>query len=123
MKTKPRAVLVVDDSSIARKSLIKRFPETWDVVVDQAGNGAEALEAYRSKGHELIFLDLNMPVMDGYQVLESLQSEHLPTIVVLSGDIQPKAQERVSALGAAAFIKKPCSPEDITRVLRECGVL
>jgi two-component system chemotaxis response regulator CheY len=117
-------ITVVDDSKISRKMVIKALPPDWDVEITQAENGEEALEAYRAGKAEVMFLDLTMPVMDGYQVLESLQKEQLNTFVfVVSADIQPDAQERVKKLGAMAFIKKPVSTEVINQVLKEYGII
>lgn len=117
-------VLVVDDSSMSRKLVIKALPPDWDVEVTQASNGQEAIELYRKGRAHVIFLDLTMPVMDGYQVLESLKREGLNSfVIVISADVQPKAQERVKELGAIAFLKKPVKTEEIKRVLQEYGVL
>lgn len=117
-------VLVVDDSSMSRKLVIKALPPDWDVEITQASNGQEAIEQYRKGKAHIIFLDLTMPVMDGYQVLESLKREGLNAfIIVISADVQPKAQERVRELGAIAFLKKPVKTEEIKRVLQEYGVL
>lgn len=119
----PTPILVVDDSAMARKMLIKALPATWDVEITQAGNGVEALEAYRAGKADVMFLDLTMPVMDGYQVLEALQKEDLNSfVIVVSADIQPVARERVLKLGAIAFIKKPVSAEVMESVLKEYGV-
>lgn len=121
------SVLVVDDSSVSRMIVIKSLPQGWDVAITQAADGSEALTALAAKPHSVVFLDLNMPVMDGYQFLESLQTappaQPRPIVIVLSGDIQPQAQARVAALGAQAFIKKPVRPENILRTLQSCGVL
>ncbi len=118
----PTSVLVVDDSSVARKILIRSFPKTWAVDVRQAANGEEALAAYRASRPDIIFLDLNMPVMDGYQFLEALKDEaNRPPILVLSGDIQPKAQERVMALGALGFVKKPITEAGLATLLQANG--
>jgi CheY-like chemotaxis protein len=117
-------ILVVDDSPMARKVLIKSLPASWDVEIRQAGNGQEALDAYRAGQAEVMFLDLTMPVLDGYGVLEALQKEGLNSfVIVVSADIQPIAQERVKKLGAMAFVKKPVSPEVIESVLKQYGVV
>ena len=116
-------VLVVDDSSVARKILIRAFPRDWVVEIAQAADGAQALEAYRARRPDVIFLDLNMPVMDGYQVLEALRSEtNVPPIVVLTGDIQPIAEERVRAAGAVAFLKKPIAEGVLAGLLDAHGL-
>src|SRR3569833_4440964 len=70
-------VLVVDDSSLSRKLVIKALPPEWDVEVTQASNGQEAIELYRKGKAHVIFLALTMPIMDGYQVLENQKREGL----------------------------------------------
>ncbi|KAA3655012.1 response regulator [Denitromonas sp.] len=116
-------VLVVDDSAMARKMLIRSLPASWDVEVRQATNGVEALAAYRQGDVDVMFLDLTMPEMDGFQVLETLRAEGLNClVVVVSADIQPEAQERVKRLGAIAFVKKPVDAEKLGVVLKEYGV-
>jgi len=116
-------VLVVDDSPMARKMLIKALPPGWDIEITQAGNGIEALEQYRAGKASVMFLDLTMPDMDGYQVLEALRKEDLNTfVIVVSADIQPEAQERVRKLGAMAFVKKPVSAEKLVPILKEYGI-
>lgn len=117
-----RAVLVVDDSAISRRMVIRSLPESLRTDLTQAGNGREALAALRERPRDLVLLDLNMPEMDGYQFLEALQGCALPTVVVLSGDIQPQARERVLALGARAFIKKPIDSNTLDAVLGEFGL-
>ncbi len=116
-------ILVVDDSAMARKMLIKSLPTDWDVSISQAANGVEAMAAYREGKAAVMFLDLNMPEMDGYQVLEALRKEDMNSmVIVVSADIQPIAQERVMSMGAIAFIKKPISFDALNSVLKEYGV-
>lgn len=117
------SILVVDDSPMARKMLIRALPPAWDVRITQVGSGLEALAEYRAGRVDVMFLDLNMPEMDGYQVLETLRREDLNCLViVVSGDVQEKAQERVSAMGAIAFIRKPVDAQKIEAVLRQYGI-
>lgn len=117
-------ILVVDDSVMSRKLVIKALPSEWEVEIHQAGNGREALDVYRSGKAHVMFLDLTMPVMDGYEVLETLKQEGLDAfVIVISADVQPKAQERVKELGAMAFLKKPVKTEEIKQVLKEYGIL
>jgi len=119
----PTSILVVDDSAMARRMLIKALPPSWDVEITQASNGVEALDAYRAGKADVMFLDLTMPVMDGYQVLETLQKEDLNSfVIVVSADIQPIAQERVLNMGAIAFVKKPVTAEVMQSVLTQYGV-
>ncbi|WP_018409796.1 response regulator [Methyloversatilis thermotolerans] len=118
------SVLVVDDSPMARKMLIKSLPPDWDIDIRQAGNGHEALAAYREGRADVIFLDLNMPGLDGYGVLETLQREDLNCfVIVVSADVQPQARERVMQMGAIAFVQKPVDAAKLEPVLREYGVV
>jgi two-component system chemotaxis response regulator CheY len=116
-------ILVVDDSTLARKLLVKSLPEDWEVDITQASDGAAALELYRAGKGAVIFLDLTMPVMNGFQVLEAIRHEGLDTfVIVVSADIQSGAMERVKALGAIGFIRKPVSTEAIRPILKEYGI-
>jgi len=118
------SILVVDDSAMSRKLVIKALPPEWDVEVHQAGNGQEALSVYKSSKAQIMLLDLTMPVMDGFEVLEALKRDgQTPFVIVISADVQPKAQERVKELGAAAFLKKPIRTEEIKQVLKDNGLL
>ncbi len=116
-------LLIVDDSSFARKQVIRALPKEWDVEVSQAGNGEEAIALIEQGKGEVVLLDLTMPVMDGFAVLEEIRAKDLPAIViVISGDIQPEAEARVMKLGAVAFIKKPLDPAVLSQVLRDFGI-
>lgn len=116
-------VLVVDDSTVSRKMLIRSLPKEWDISVTQAVNGQDAMEKYRQGLADIMFLDLTMPVMDGYQTLEALKKEGLDTfVIVVTADIQPEAEERVRKLGAMAFVKKPVNMEKLIPILKEYGI-
>ncbi len=116
-------VLICDDSSVARKQMARSLPADWDIEVSFAGNGEEALQAIKEGKGDILFLDLNMPVMDGYETLQNIVSMDLPTMtIVVSGDIQPEAHARVKKLGAMEFIKKPCAPEALAELLEQFGL-
>jgi DNA-binding NtrC family response regulator len=116
-------LLVVDDSSFARKQVIRALPKDWDIEISQAGNGEEALVQIEQGKGEVVLLDLTMPVMDGFGVLEAIKARDLPAVViVISGDIQPEAEARVMKLGALAFIKKPLDSAQLSQVLSDFGI-
>jgi len=120
----PVSVLVVDDSPIARKMLIRSLPAEWDIEITQASNGLEALAAYRAGKVDVMFLDLTMPEMDGYEVLETLRREDMNCLViVVSADVQERAQQRIRELGAIAFIQKPVNALGLADVLKQYGIL
>jgi len=120
-------ILIVDDSAVSRSIVIRSLPPEWDVAIVQASNGSEALARLAERHAQVVLLDLNMPVMDGYQFLEALDASPpaagRPIVIVLSGDVQPQARARVTALGARAFVKKPIKRETVLEALQECGVL
>lgn len=112
------SVLICDDSLVARKQVAKCLPQDWEVSVHFAKHGREAIEALEAGKGQLLLLDLNMPVMDGYSTLQAIQQKGLDTkVVVISGDIQPEAHERVKKLGALDFIKKPVNSAVLQQVL------
>lgn len=109
---------------MARKQIVKALPEGWDVSISYASNGLEALAAIREGKGEMVFLDLTMPEMDGFRVLETIRDEDLKSVViVISGDIQPVARERVMQLGAIDFIKKPVNQDKLRQTLETFGLL
>ena len=120
----PVPIIICDDSSFARKQITRALPAGWDVDITYATNGAEGVEAIAAGKGDIIFLDLTMPVMDGFEVLEHIRKHDLPTLpIVVSGDIQPESQKRVMRLGAVAFIKKPVDCEALSQTLDQYGVL
>lgn len=116
-------ILICDDSSFARKQMSRALPDNWDVSISYAENGEQAIEAIKAGLGDILFLDLNMPILDGYGTLEVIQAEDLPTLtIVVSGDIQPNAYKRVKSLGALDFIKKPTDKEKVKTLLMNYGV-
>lgn len=116
-------LLICDDSNMARKQVARSLPDDWDVEISFASNGEEGIEAIKAGKGDVLLLDLNMPVMDGYEVLQAILSQDLPTLtVVISGDIQPEAHQRVKSLGALDFIKKPVNKDKLTEILTAYGI-
>lgn len=116
-------VLICDDSSFARKQVQRAMPPDWEVEITFASNGEEALAAIKAGRGEVVFLDLTMPVMDGYQTLERIKEQDLPAmVIVISGDVQPEAVARVKRMGAIDFIKKPVDASSLKKVLAAYGL-
>ena len=117
-------VLICDDSSFARKQMARALPEDWQVNINFAENGEKALDAIKAGLGDVLFLDLNMPVLDGFGVLEQIQKQSLNTLViVVSADVQKSTREKVRQLGALDFIKKPVDKDAAATVFDKFGLL
>lgn len=113
-------VLICDDSALARKQMARSLPASLNADITFAVHGLDGIKNLEEHDFKLMFLDLTMPELDGYGTLEEIQRRGMSIpVVVVSGDIQPKAKERVMALGARAFIQKPIDKEALNRVLKE----
>ena len=117
-------VLIVDDSRTARLMLRRVLPPALSSEVIEAASGAEALARIAAEQIDVMFLDLTMSGVDGYQVLKSLkEAGRMPLTIVVSADVQPLAQQRVRDLGAMAFIAKNINGTDLSSVLETAGLL
>ncbi|MEZ8194328.1 MULTISPECIES: response regulator [Vibrio] len=113
-------VLICDDSALARKQMARSLPASLNADITFAVHGLDALKQLELNDFKLMFLDLTMPELDGFGTLEELQRLGNTTpVVVVSGDIQPKAKAKVLALGAKAFIQKPIDKAVLNDVLKE----
>jgi len=115
----PLTVLIVDDTRFTRRKLSDMVKSVYpDTVITEAEDGQQALDEIAKTKFDLMLLDLNMPVFNGFQTLERLQQAKstLP-VVVLSANIQDKAVERTLSLGAMDFMGKPPEMEKLKRIL------
>jgi two-component system chemotaxis response regulator CheY len=119
-------VMIVDDSAAIRK-ILQRVLKQADVPVGEvyeAGDGVEALDVLRSRRVDLVFADINMPNMDGLQLLGKIKSEdqwkRLPVVMVTTEGGQTKVMSAVE-LGAAGYVKKPFTADQIRQTL--AGIL
>lgn len=81
----PLKTIIVDDESLARRGLKHRLKDVNDVdIVAEAANGREALKLIRERSPDLVFLDIQMPGMDGFDVLRALEPGELPAIVFVT---------------------------------------
>lgn len=114
-------VLVADDEEGLRSLLTIRF-EQQGIEVVTAADGQIALETLTSDGEEFdaLLLDVGMPRMDGYELLEQLDDAHRPPLtIVLSGHDSEEDRTRALDLGADMYVVKPFSPADLAQTVRE----
>jgi len=115
-------VLVVDDSDVIRSMILKtlRLADVSLGVAYEASNGREALEIIDSNWVDLVLADINMPVMDGLEMLRRLRADAqhsgLPVIVVTTEASKERIAELETA-GVSAYVRKPFTPETIRNVV------
>ncbi len=116
-------VLICDDSAFARKAIARSLPDAWDIEISFAENGQQAIDRIKAGKGDIMFLDLNMPVMDGYSTMEYIKANDLHSmVIVVSGDVQEQARARMKKLGAIDFIKKPIDNHKLTDILNKYGL-
>ena len=132
MPARVRCVLLVDDDPITNylnRRLLEKLDATEQVLV--ALNGHEALQVLARECPEsgpgpscpaLIFLDVNMPLMNGFDFLDAYQLLPLArrraiVIIMLTTSVHPNDMQRLENLPVAGFLSKPLNPEKIQRVL------
>jgi two-component system cell cycle response regulator DivK len=102
-------ILVVDDNPVSRE-LLREVLENPDQQVLEAENGEEAWEKIMGEKPDIVLLDIQMPVLDGYQVLQRVRSNpecrNLPVIALTAFAMQ-KDRDKALASGFDAFITKP----------------
>jgi two-component system, chemotaxis family, chemotaxis protein CheY len=114
-------VLVVDDSSLARRTM-RRMLEDLGHLVEEATDGASALERYFLNRPDVVMLDMVMNGMYGLEVLARMREMNPEVrVIVASADIQSSTREQAREAGAAAFVNKPVNPKELATVLQ--GVL
>jgi two-component system chemotaxis response regulator CheY len=113
-------ILIVDDSRAMRNFLRKALALTSLKIdsVHEATNGAEALDLLELHSIQIIFSDINMPVMDGSVFVAELARREITKsipVLVVSTDSSTERMEQILALGAKSYIPKPFSPETLER--------
>ena len=116
-----RRVLLIEDTEDNRQ-IIRDLLETVGIELVEAVDGAAGVEAAKREKPDLILMDMQMPVMDGYQATRAIKADpdlaHIPVIAVtsyaLSGD-----EQKTRDAGCNAYIAKPFSPRSLLKLIRE----
>jgi len=120
--TAPLDVLIVDDSAAIRK-ILQRVLRQTDLPlgeIQEAGDGTEAVEILKTRSFGLVLSDINMPQMDGLQLLARIKEmdnmKGVPVIMITTEGGQGKVMEAVQ-LGAAGYVRKPFTADQIKEKL------
>jgi len=123
--TKFDAKVLVTEDNIINQKLIKRILEEHGITVDLANNGLECFEKRRNKEYDLLFMDIQMPVMDGieatHEILDYEEDEELPhiPIVALTANALKGDRERFLGEGMDEYITKPIETSELLYVLNK----
>ena len=109
-------VLITDDHPIVRQGLKQLLKETFEaIVVDEAGNGTEALDKIKTDKYDIVLLDIAMPGMNGLEVLKEIQkfNKTLPVLII---SIYPEDQYALRCLkaGASGYLTKDTASDELT---------
>ena len=112
-----KKILIVDDNP-NMSVLLSDILEIFDFKGSHASDGNEALDKLRDTKFDLVFTDLRMPNMDGYDLLKAIKSEHpgLP-VVVVTGYSVAEAQDAMLSAKADGFLNKPFKVNEIQSLL------
>jgi serine/threonine-protein kinase len=118
----PERILIADDDedwrTIIAESLRMRFPHA---EIQLVGDGREALASFESQPYSVVLVDLEMPEIDGAKLtamLRSLDASQRTPIIVLTAAGGPREWQRLSAIGADAFLVKPVNADDVELVIK-----
>jgi len=116
-----KRVLIVDDSPTMRQLLVFALKRLPGIVIAEASNGVEGLKKLTSEAFDLIFTDINMPIMDGLKLVSLVRNDpaqkHIP-IVVITTEGADEDRKRAFALGATDYITKPVQSPQVQEVAR-----
>ena len=110
--------LIVDDPSVMRKIVERSLRQAGieEMVVHEAGNGIEALEVLRAGKMDLILSDINMPAMDGLELLRQIKMQNLapgvPVVMITTESSEEHVRQAIAS-GARGYIRKPFTPEQV----------
>lgn len=116
----PVRALLVDDSATVRRVISKIIDQSiFRVTMDEAGTGMQAVELCDKGRYDVVFLDMNMPDIDGPQTLARLRSKN-PNVRVIVNSSEPEenALRRFGNQRVEIFLKKPFYPKDVDRAMR-----
>jgi two-component system chemotaxis response regulator CheY len=114
-----RTVLIVDDSETIRQSVAGAL-EQAGFAVATARDGVEGLQLIQDQAPSMVILDVNMPRMNGIELLESLdlRGPGLP-VVLLTTEVQPTLMARAKKAGARGWMVKPVNLEQLVETVRK----
>ena len=119
-----RKVLIVDDDPFIRKLIATTLEDVAGFELLQASDGAEAVDVAEREEPAIVFLDVDMPRLDGISACERIRASGATagsTIVMLTATSRSDNERRAEEAGADLFLTKPFSPLDLLRLVDQMG--
>jgi len=119
-----RGVLIVDDDAFIRKLIATTLEDAGRFELHEASDGVAALEVAERERPALVFLDVDMPRMDGIEACRRMREHEAAagaTIVMLTAAHGDSVESRAEEAGADLFLTKPFSPLDLLRLVDRLG--
>jgi two-component system, chemotaxis family, chemotaxis protein CheY len=122
---RPLKILIVEDSPAMRQLLVIAVRKRAGTDVHEAADGLAALKALAATQFDLVFVDLNMPVLDGMKLIKKIRESETSTgaprvqICVCTTESAQATEDQARALGADYFLRKPVARRDVDRILAE----
>ena len=114
-----RRVLVIDDEADVRRMLVAALRQRA-LVIDEASGGREAIELLREHRYSIVLLDLMMPNVDGFAVLDAIGSAANPPIVLVVTGADRSLLDRIDSRYIHGIVKKPFDPLEIAEIVAAC---
>ena len=117
----PARILLVEDQPLNQKIAVMLLQRLGYTTIDVANNGQEAVQNVSASSYDLIFMDLQMPVMGGIDAARTIRSnfqlKNQPAIIAMTGHALTGVKEECKAVGMNAFLTKPVSLDDFRRAI------
>ncbi len=120
MSEHDRRILVVDDDPEIRRILVTAL-RLRSLQIDEASDGASALALVRENHYAVVLLDIMMPGVDGFGVLDALNQETNPPVVLVVSGAGKQVLDRVDTSKIHGIVKKPFDPLEIADVVSACA--
>jgi len=111
-------ILLVDDHALVRAGLKRLLATVWSGEILEAASGREALSSLKDARFDLVILDLNLPGLGGLELLRRMIQAGAGPILVLSMHAEPLYARRALEAGAAGYVTKNASPEELLTAVR-----
>lgn len=117
-------VLLVEDNSI-NQLIARKMMRVLGHSLKVVGNGVEALEALALESYDVVLMDCQMPVMDGYETTRNIRENEKPgcqdlAVIAWTADTKPGVREKCLAAGMNGYLAKPVTEPELQRMIEKC---